>query len=384
MSIFTGLINLVILVVLGTTTRVILIPLMSSSNPLIVFVSMFSAFLLGIYLLRETSKIIQNATAVLKDRTNIMGKLLQPSGAAFSNIIIGVVAAILSWMLTTSDPVKSVNLSILATTTIFGSFAYIIFFAVWCIYRQNVANRKGKIISVVPLTGIAGLIKPIKLHKTNPKMEDFDNIMQIIGYFSFIVSLVTLGIIGFGKIIRISLTTGFYEILLQLSKPFGIVILLVCLGIILKYNKNKPKKEIYDVDNIYGTLPTSRMLMDLSISIVIITFAAEAIVRSISLFAQLTHTSYLIMGLITAFIACIGEISKIHNHTINPSGKIPESLVNIFINNIVAIMVVSFVTVLGGLFRGNITSLIIFMLILLANTLLTQQVHNLKNYYLRD
>ncbi len=382
MSIFVGVLNLIFLVAVGGIVRFILVPFMSVHNPIIVNVSMFSTFMLGIYLLRETAKIIASTTSILKDRTDIASGLLQSIGTAFPDMVIGVIAAIMSLKWSHVDPVRSINLAIIAASTTFGSNIYNVFYAVWCIYRQNIANRKGRIISMIPLTGIAGLVRPIKLHKVKPKIEEFDTAIQIMGALSFLTALVAIVMVLFGKVLVVPL--GISGDLYRLTRPLGFVVLAVCIWIMFKYRKNKAEEENYDIGNVYVTLPTARIVIDLVASGIIILLAAEAIIKSISLFADITKLPYVLVGVLTALIGCLGEIMVIHSFTVNPNGRVADAIIGVAMDNVVTTMGAAFVAILGGIFLGSEALIVIFVLILLANTLLVQQISNLKNYYLRD
>jgi len=65
-------------------------------------------------------------------------------------MVIGVVAAIASLQVRNTDYVRAINLAIIAASTTFGSNIYNIIYAVWCVFRQNLANTKSKTILMFP------------------------------------------------------------------------------------------------------------------------------------------------------------------------------------------------------------------------------------------
>ncbi len=100
-------------------------------------------FCIGIgYIFRGTAKVIEETTDVLKNRTKLAGGFLQAFGTAFPDMVIGVVAAIISLQVRNTDYARAINLAIIAASTTFGSNIYNILHAVWCVYRQNLADLK--------------------------------------------------------------------------------------------------------------------------------------------------------------------------------------------------------------------------------------------------
>lgn len=107
-----------------------------------------SRFFIGIgYIFRGTSKVIEETTDVLKDRTKLAGGFLQAFGTAFPDMVIGIVAAFISLQVRDSDYVRAINLAIIAASTTFGSNIYNIVHATWCVYRQNLADKKIELYS---------------------------------------------------------------------------------------------------------------------------------------------------------------------------------------------------------------------------------------------
>src|SRR3989339_1773137 len=109
--------------------------------------AILTIFVVGIgYIFQGTANVIEETTDVLKDRTSLAGGFLQAFGTAFPDMIIGVMAAVLSLQVRDIDPVRAINLAIVAASATFGSNIYNIIHAVWCVYRQNLANTLNKAV----------------------------------------------------------------------------------------------------------------------------------------------------------------------------------------------------------------------------------------------
>jgi hypothetical protein len=67
------------------------------------------------------------------------------------------------------------------------------------------------------------------------------------------------------------------------------------------------------------------------------------------------------------------------NFSINPKGRIGDDVVGVAIDNIVTTMGDAIVAVMGGIFLGGNSLIVIFMIILAGNTILIQQISRLKN-----
>lgn len=132
----------------------------------------FLVFSLGIgYIFRGTAKVIEETTDVLKDRTKLAGGFLQAFGTAFPDMVIGVVAAFISLQVRSTDYVRAINLAIIAAATTFGSNIYNILHAVWCIYRQNLANIKRRAVLMFPFFPAGGSLKPLADHAVKPSIR---------------------------------------------------------------------------------------------------------------------------------------------------------------------------------------------------------------------
>jgi len=80
---------------------------------------------------------------------------------------------------------------------------------------------------------------------------------------------------------------------------------------------------------------------------------------------------------------CLGEIIVVHNFSVNPSGRIGDAIVGVAMDNIVTITGASIVAIMGGIFLGGSSIIMIFVLILCLNTVLIWQISDLKNFFLK-
>ncbi|MFH1838036.1 MAG: hypothetical protein ABH808_00855 [Candidatus Kuenenbacteria bacterium] len=78
-------------------------------------------------------------------------------------------------------------------------------------------------------------------------------------------------------------------------------------------------------------------------------------------------------------IGCFGEMIVIHNFLINPKGHIGDAVVGVAMDNIVTTLGASIVAIMGGIFLGGNSLILIFIIILTANTFLIEQISKLKN-----
>ena len=142
--------------------------------------------------------------------------------------------------------------------------------------------------------------------------------------------------------------------------------------------------EIQSEETYYQKKPTWLILSYLAISGIAILFAAESMIRAVENFATITRTPFVVVGVLAGIIGCIGEMIVVHNFTVNPKGRIGDALVGVGMDNIVTTMGASIVAVMGGIFLGGNSLILIFVLILTLNTILIWQISKLKNYFLNQ
>ena len=132
----------------------------------------------------------------------------------------------------------------------------------------------------------------------------------------------------------------------------------------------------------YSILNINRQLklwFDLILSGVALLFAAESMVRAIEVFSDLTNIPFVVTGIMAGLIGCFGEMLVVHNFSINSSGRIGDAIVGVAMDNIVTTLGAAIVAIMGGIFLGSSSLILIFIIILAANTTLIEQISILKN-----
>jgi hypothetical protein len=339
-------------------------------------------FVVGIgYVFRGTAKVIEETTDVLKDRTKLAGGFLQAFGTAFPDMVIGVMAAIISLQVRDTDYTRAINLAIIAASTTFGSNIYNIIHAVWCIYRQNLADIKKKTILMFPLFKAGGRVRPLKEHRTKPSIKEMDGAIRVLTALTLLTAFVAISMVLFGKVQ--SVTQGIEGDLYQLVRPVGIILFIFCIGVLYYFRKSErpesPIPEIEAEERYYATRKTARIWFDLVLSGIAILFAAESMVQSMEVFSHLTHIPFVVTGILAGLIGCMGEMMVVHNFSVNPKGRIGDAIVGVAMDNIVTTLGASIVAIMGGIFLGGNSLILIFIIILTANTLLIEQISKLKN-----
>ena len=339
-------------------------------------------FYIGIaYVFQGTAKVIEETTDVLKDRTKLAGGFLQSFGTAFPDMIIGVMAAFLSLQVRDTDMVRAMNLAVVAASATFGSNIYNIAHAVWCIYRQNLANLKNKTILMFPFFKSGGSLKPLVEHKVKPSICEMDNAIRILTALTGLTAFVAISMVLFGRVKTeiVGLPGDIYQLIL----PVGLVLFILCAFILYHFRKSSrpesPIAEIAAEETYYGKQKTWRIWLDLAFSGVAILFAAESMVRAIEVFSEITNIPFVITGVLAGLIGCFGEMMVVHNFSVSSNGRIGDAITGVAMDNIVTTMGASIVAIMGGIFLGGSSLILIFIIILAANTMLIEQISLLKN-----
>lgn len=333
------------------------------------------------YVLRGIAKIIEETTEVLSEKTKIASGLLQSLGTAFPDMVLGVTAAFISLKIGASDYSRSVNYAIIAAATTFGSNIYNVGHATWCIFRQNLANSKNKIIPMFPYISSLGFLKPFSLHPTKPSPSEINTAIDVSTVLTILTTIVAISMVVFGKINNPPIGTN--GDLYQLIRPVGIIIFLITVFVLYSFRKTQrltgETTEISQSENYYRHRPLYYTWISLILSGIGILFAAETMVTAIETFSQLTHISFVVSGVIAGIIGCLGEIIVVHNFSINPNGRIGDAIVGVAMDNIVTTMGASIVAIIGGIFLGGNALILIFITILCLNSLLIHQITKLKD-----
>lgn len=339
-------------------------------------------FIVGIgFVFRGTANVIEETTDVLKDRTGLAGGFLQSFGTAFPDMIIGVVAAILSFQMRGIDYARSIDLAILAASATFGSNIYNIVHATWCVYRQNLANAHHKKVFMLPPFESWGFLHPIENHSKKPSLQEMDSAIRILTTLTVLTALTAISMVLFGKVRGTlpSISGDLYQLVL----PVGAVLFIACASILYFFRKSHRAEsqieEIVEAERYYDTQKTWRIWLDLILSGIAILFAAQAMVQGMEVFSHLTHIPFVITGVLAGIIGCFGEMLIVHNFSVNPKGRIGDAIVGVAMDNIVTTLGASLVALMGGIFLGGDSLILIFIIILGSNTLLIQQISEFKN-----
>lgn len=373
------------MVLLGTASivRFILTPFLNNDNTVLQLGNIIVILFVGaFFLLRSSAKIIEETTEVLSERTKLAGGLLQSLGTAFPDMILGIVAALVSVSLRSTDYTRAINYAIIAASTTFGSNIYNIAHASWCMYRQNMANRVNATILMFPRFAGGGKVVPFTKHAVKPHLSELDTAIQILIALTLLTSAVAISMVLFGKVKGGEFS--FTEDLYQLIRPIGFVIFLFS-GLILYLFRKTHRKEsaIHDIaeaEQYYRKKGTWTILFHLLLSGIIILFTAESMIRAIEALSHIAHISPVVAGTLAGLIGCLGEMLVIHNYTVNPKGRIGDALIGVGMDNIVTTAGAAIVAMMGGIFLGGSSLIVIFVLILGINTILIGQVSQMKNY----
>ncbi len=228
------------------------------------------------------------------------------------------------------------------------------------------------------------MVTPMKDHIRKPSLPEIDSALDILNVLTVLTAIVVVSMVIFGQVENVlSPVPGD---LYQLIRPMGFVIL--CLSLVVLYYFRKTKREHILVEKIaaeeryYEKKPTWVILGYLAASGLGILFAAESMVHAIQSFCSITGTPFVIAGVLAGIIGCMGEMVVVHNFTVNPKGRIGDALVGVAMDNVVTTMGAAIVAIMGGIFLGGNSLILIFVIVLALNTFLIWQISKMKNYFL--
>ncbi len=365
--------------VLGLCLRFFLKPALESDNHMFVWLLVVAMLGVGVYLILQTAEVIEKTTGVLKDRTGLAGGLLQAVGTAFPDMVIGVVSAVLSLQAAATDYTRSINLAIIAASTTFGSNIYNILHAAWCVYRQNKADKLGKNVLMFPGLKMGGELIPLKKHKVKPGLVEINAAMEIAVYLGLLTLMVAVGMVLFGKVEKSDALQMFPGDLYQLTKPIGLVVLAASLVIIYFFRKSHATHDSEGEENYYFNRTSARIWLDLFLSGFVILLAAEGLVEAVTKFSELTGVPYVLTGIGTALVGCLGEMIVIHNFSVHPKGRLADAITGVVMDNVVTIIGACLISLIGGIFLGSDALIIIFVIVLFSKILLMHEVAELKD-----
>ena len=355
-----------------------LTPLLSTQNNYATVVAISILSLGAIYALPKSASLIESATEILSQKTDLAAGLLQSLGTAFPDMILGVTAAILSLRILATDHDRAINLAIVAAATTFGSNIYNIGHAAWCIWRQNKADMIGKKILMFPFVKQGGMLSPLKFHRRKPSILEIDTATRLLTILTLLTSSVALAMVSFGQV-----TTTLY----QLVRPAGIILFLSTAFVLYYYRSSVAHNA--EADEAAATSPltiNSSTLTTISLIVAGVTIAitAESMIHSLELLGELTHIPYVVMGTLAGIVGCLGEMLVIHNYSIHSNGRLGDALIGVAMDNIVTILGASLVAIMGGIFLGGTSLITLFVVILTLNTILIDQINRLKTNILSN
>lgn len=380
--------NIIILVLISLFLNFYLVSFLSDKNALWIRLAavVLVLFIGTFFVLFEVAEVIEETTGALSKRTKIASGLLQSLGTAFPDMILGIMAAILSLRLVKEDYGMAINFAIIAAATTFGSNIYNIAYATWCVFRQNLSNHKDKIIFMMPGIKKMGMVTPMKDHVIKPDLREIDEAANILNVLTILTAITAISMVVFGQVKNT--VPNMQGDLYMLIRPVGIFIFLLCIFIMYYFRKTKRKEilveEVEDEEKYYSKKSAWFILLSLVFAGIAILFAAESMVLAIEVFCTITGVPFVLAGILTGVIGCMGEIMVVHNFTVNPKGRIGDALVGVAMDNIVTIMGASIVAIMGGIFLGGNALILIFVITLALNSILLWQMSNLKNFFIKQ
>ena len=324
------------------------------------------------YPLTQAAGIIEAVTDLLSKKTILAAGLLQSIGTAFPDMILGVTAAIISLSLVKHDPTLAISYALIAAATTFGSNIYNIGYGIWCVYRQNRADKLNKNILMFPYLRHLGTIKPLANHRYLPHLSELDISIRLITILSVLTALVALAMVAFGQV---------GPSLYQLVAPAGVILFFVTAYILYAFRQKSghvAEAEEASDRSLFIHFPLWVSWVSLLVAGVSIAFTAEIMVKSLEISSQILGIPYVFSGALAGLIGCLGEMIVIHNYSVHQNGRLGDAIVGVAMDNIVTIMGAAIVAMLGGIFLGGTSLIVLFVIILTLNTVLINQISILK------
>jgi hypothetical protein len=372
---------LITLLVCTVFIRFILLHFLETNFPFVIRI-IVSIMILGIgafFVLKKSADLIEETTEVLSERTKLASGLLQSIGTAFPDMVLGIIAAVISLQARSTDLASSISYAIIAASTTFGSNIYNMGHAAWCVYRQNLANTLNHDVKMFPFLASAGILRPIHTHANIPSPEETSTVLQLIHHLSLLTAVVALCMIIFGKTGNLNVNMG--EIY-QLTQPVGLIIFIVSVFIMFRFRKTKrpvnQESEMKIAENYFRKKTMLIIFICLVIAGISILFTAESMIYAIQVISELFKIPVFIVGTLSGIVGCLGEMIVVHDYSVHSNGRLGDALIGVVMDNIVTIMGAAIVAMIGGIFLGGRDLLFLFVLILLVNTTLLWQVSILQ------
>lgn len=232
-----------------------------------------------------------------------------------------------------------------------------------------------------PKFKFGGSVRPLKEHSVKPSVREMDGAIRILTALTLLTAFVAVAMVLFGRVNDVQKQIG--GDLYELIWPVGIALFVLCAGVLWYFRKShtpeSPDKEVVMEEKYYAKLGSWRIWLDLLLSGAAILFTAEGMVKTMETFSELTHIPFVVTGILAGLIGCFGEMMVVHNFSINPKGRIGDAIVGVAMDNIVTTLGASIVAIMGGIFLGSNSLILIFIIILASNTVLIEQISKLKN-----
>lgn len=380
--------NLFLILTVAAGIRFGLLPALSTDFPIGIKLSICLLILIAgaVLVLKRAADIIEGTTEVLSLRTQVASGLLQAIGTAFPDMVLGIVAALISLEIRKTDQIGAVNYAIIAAATTFGSNIYNIGHAAWCIWRQNLANKLRHTLQMFPGWDGGGKLTPISQQKIKPHLTEIDQSLDVLVALTLLTTTVAISMVVFGKSSLSHLQ--FEGDLYQLIQPVGVVIAILCVFILFHFRRSQHIQPattpiISHHTNVFHQFPTWLIVVKLLAAGLGILLAAESMVRAIETFCLLTGVPIVIAGVISGIIGCLGEMIVVHNFSVNPNGRLGDAVTGVAMDNIVTTLGAAIVAIIGGIFLGGNALILIFVVILSLNAILIWQLAKLKNAWVK-
>ncbi len=337
--------------------------------------------LAGIYCIVKTAKTIGAVSQSLKYQTGIAAGVLQAIGTALPDMAIGILAAILSVREASGDYYRSIQYGMVAGSTTLGSNIYNILFASWCVWRQDKSDRVKREVLMFPLIKKWGRLTPLSQQELKPTLREISSSLTLLLILSAITALVAISVV-FSGIIESS-PELFQQDIYKFDKGMALFILMACLFLIYEFRKAQSSSNVKEKTNLEDTgNSVIRNWFFLLVATFILFISAYMVIEAITRISELTNIPIEVLGMATALVGCLGEMTVIYDFSIHQSGTIIDAITGVTMDNFFTIVGTCLIALIGGIYLGSSTAIIIFICIMLANTVLIVQTAKLKDEYL--
>jgi len=244
-----NVLRLLLLVIASAVLKFALTPFIESET-VSTWIKVVVAFVIlasGVsYVLMGIAKIIEETTEVLSERTKLAAGFLQSFGTAFPDMILGVVAAVISLRVRDTDYALSIQYAMLAAAATFGSNIYNIAHAAWCVFRQNLSNIKDQKVAMLPGAKFMGMLSPMRSHIRKPNLKEINVAIDVLIALTVLTTGVVVAMVLFGQ--QDNMVAHVAGDLYQLTRPIGIVLFAICIAVLYLFRKTHRTSESPDAE----------------------------------------------------------------------------------------------------------------------------------------